>query len=456
MINNIFLNRFDFECKISNMEENEIAKIYDFELRAGIKSFIRVEVWLPQKWNGRFLGLGNGGYAGGICKDALRKSSSEGFACANTDMGTYPDLEAGFNNPDMWKDFGYRSTHLMTVLGKAVTEEFYGEKISFSYFWGDSTGGQQALSEAQRYPEDYDGIVAGVPANNRTNLHAYFMWLCHALKSEDGKPVFSDELVKEITKTAVSVFDQSDIMIKDPRGGIEIANKIISELGDKLSEKQKEALLKIYDGPVNPRTKERIYTPVPYGAESIILSASDIKSFDDFLYVFRWVFGSDYDYYKFDFDRDMDKYNDTLAKCLNANDPDLTEFKKHGGKLLMYSGSADPIVPYQDAVSYYENVSDFMGGIDNVTDFFRYFIVPGMDHGDGGPATDRPPKWYSNGEYKDPFYAVMNWRENGAAPEVMHGIRQKDGKIINDFKVLPYPQNTVRNNVQKISERYLK
>ena len=142
------------------------------------ESNINVEVWLPDgvKWNGCFLGLGNGGAAGKINPGGLSSMSGQGYAVATTDMGTAPNPDSGIGNPEVWKDFGYRATHLMTVVGKQITKAHFGRDPEYSYFSGGSTGGQQALQEAQRYPEDYDGIAAAVAAHCRTPLHAYFLW----------------------------------------------------------------------------------------------------------------------------------------------------------------------------------------------------------------------------------------------------------------------------------------
>ena len=153
-------------------------------LRPAKGSNINVEVWLPdaEKWNARFLGLGNGGAAGKINSGSLAGVSAAGYAVATTDMGTAPNPDSGVGNPEVWKDFGFRATHLMTVAAKQIVRAHYGKDPEFSYFSGGSTGGQQALQEAQRYPEDYDGIAAAVAAHCRTPLHAYFLWNDQILK----------------------------------------------------------------------------------------------------------------------------------------------------------------------------------------------------------------------------------------------------------------------------------
>jgi hypothetical protein len=160
---------------LKNLPPRTIVKLL---LNPAKGSNINVEIWLPDaaKWNLRFVGLGNGGAAGSINPRSLAALISGGYAVATTDMGTAPNSDSGIGNREVWKDFGFRATHLMTVHAKEVIKAYYGKAPAYAYFNGGSTGGQQALQEAQRYPEDYDGIVASVPAHCRTPLHAYFLW----------------------------------------------------------------------------------------------------------------------------------------------------------------------------------------------------------------------------------------------------------------------------------------
>ena len=450
-------------------------------LRPSATSFIRVELWLPaENWNGRFLGLGNGGSGGGIGWGALADGVRKGFAAATTDMGTAPRVDDLIGDPERWADFGHRSTHLMTTVSKALLTLYYGKPAQYSYFVGGSTGGQQALSEAQRYPEDYDGIIAGVPANNRTLLHAYFLWNYQATHTADGKAMFTKEQVRNLTAAAVACFKKKkgelpqDAFIADPRGDETIAEEIISlarRADQTLTEEQCEAIRKIYTGPVNPRTGERIYTPMPFGSEFStpgILRQQNLRTTAGLLYVFRWVFGKGYHYMNFDFDHDMDTYHNALAEHVNANNPDLHAFQNRGGKLIMYSGSADPIVPYQDAVSYYERVIENQQSLEATMGFIRYFLLPGMSHGNDGPGAQYPA--YLEDGTQAPLDAVIAWRELGKAPDRLFAVRKRGDA--NDFcrPVYPYPRKAAdgsadasgcpweigeRDKVQKIAPRYL-
>lgn len=412
------------------------------------ESNIRIEVWLPAKnWNGRFLGTGNGGGAGSISYGALVSGLKRGFAVANTDMGTSPGAHLLYDSPEKWKDFGYRATHEMTVVAKKFIREYYGKEPLYSYFQGCSTGGQQALSEAQRYPEDYDGILAGAPANNRTHLHAMFLW-CHALCNEDPSLMFTKEQLQKITEVVIRKNAgkdggaSTDNFLTDPR----MAVADVNEFSSFLSAKQVEIVGKILNGPVNPVTGERIYCPFPPGSED---KPSGLEYFqgksavEGLLYPFIWAFGKEFDYRKFDFDRDMAKVDSMLAPILNANNPDLLPLKKRNGKIIMYTGTCDPIVPFQDAVNYYERVVEKVGSLEETQDFFRYFIIPGMNHCGGGPGVNdfgqsfpTPP---NPDREQDVLTLLMDWVERNEAPERMIATRYKDGTVEMQRPVYPYP-----------------
>ncbi|MDR0393565.1 MAG: tannase/feruloyl esterase family alpha/beta hydrolase [Tannerella sp.] len=415
-------------------------------------SNIRIEVWLPtEKWNGRFMGTGTGGGAGNINFGSLQAGLRRGFAVANTDMGTSPGANAMTGHPDRWEDFGYRATHEMTVIGKALTEVYYKQAPGYSYFIGCSTGGQQALMEAQRFPEDYDGIIAGAPANNRTHLHTGFLWI-HKVTNEEPGCTFSDEELRMITNAVLKENAgkdggaPQDHFLTDPR----IASFNFDLLTGRLTSKQIETLKKIYTGPLNPVTGERIYTPYPLGSE-IGGSGIDYQQKEngarDLFYQFYWIWGDNFDFRQFDFDKDMDKMDEVLAPHLNANDPDLTPFQGKGGRLLMYTGTNDAIVPYQDALHYYERVTEKTGGLEKTQDFFRYFIIPGMAHCGGGPGLNECGQTGAMNTPQDDEHdmvtALISWVEKGKAPEkfIVTGFHNRDPEkgIRMQRPVFPYP-----------------
>jgi len=394
-------------------------------------SRINVEVWLPdaEHWNGRFIGLGNGGAAGKINPGTLAGASSGGNAVATTDMGTAPTSDSGIGNPEVWKDFGFRATHLMTVVGKQVVTGYYGRAPTFSYFNGGSTGGQQALQEAQRYPEDYDGIVANIPAHCRTPLHAYFLWNEQILRACPFTAAQQQGIIRagNAYMAAREVPQTAGKLVADPRctkDDIEAVIKGAREADPTLTDTHAEALRKLFDGPRHAITSERIFCGIPFG------SSFDIAR--GHLYLFKWVFGADKDLMKIDFGKDIDTYTAALGPYLNAENPDLDRFAKRGGKLLMISGSADSCVPYHASLDYYERVVEHCGSLDQARSFIRFYIIPGMSHGPG-PGINKLPSMLG---------LVMDWREKGAVPDKIQGQRVVDGKIEIDMPLYPYPTKT--------------
>ncbi|MDR2859638.1 MAG: tannase/feruloyl esterase family alpha/beta hydrolase [Mediterranea sp.] len=417
------------------------------------ESNIRIEVWLPEEnWNGRFLGTGNGGGGGNINYLNLIAGLKRGFAVANTDLGTSPDAHSVATYPERWKDFGYRATHEMTVAAKKIIEKYYHRSPEYSYFVGCSTGGQQALMEAQRFPEDYNGIIAGAPANNRTHLHISFLWNYVQTNKESGR-LFQSEQLSKLTAALLETNVGKD-------GGAPGDNFLTNPLAatsdcdcwDKiLTKQQQEALKKIYTGPVNPITGENVYTSFPVGSEN---EESGLRMHQDFagvrslLYPFEWTFGTDYDFLSFDFNKDIEKMDAVLAPILNANNPDLEIFRERGGKLLMYTGTSDALVPFQDAVDYYERVIAAQGSVEKVQSFFRYFLVPGMSHCGGGPGVNDFGQHLSpnilQDEEHDILTALIHWVEKAKAPTKIIASAYIDGNPDKGVRMrrplFPYPE----------------
>ena len=421
-------------------------------------SNINVEVWLPEvgRWNGRFLGLGNGGSAGKINPGSLAGPCAGGYAVATTDMGTAPNADSGVGNKEVWKDFGFRATHLMTVVGKQVVQAFYGKGPEYSYFVGGSTGGQQALQEAQRYPEDYDGITASVPAHCRTPLHAYFLWndqilkKCPFTKEQEANVIAA---CNEYKAEKVYPASAQGKFVSDPRyeaNDIEAVIALALKKDATLTKEHAEALRKLFDGPRHAVTGERIFNGIPLG--------SSLEAAHGHLYLFKWVFGPDKKLEDINWGADIDTYTAALGPYLNAENADLSAFEKRGGKLLMTSGTADSIVPYTATLDYYERVIEHFGGLAKVQAFFRYYIVPGMGHG-GGPGINTPPNLLE---------AVRTWREKGEIPAALPGKRVVDGKVEYEMPLYAYPTKAVwdaasgtykpvegpRGGVERVAERF--
>lgn len=410
-----------------------------FLLRPSEQSNINVVVCLPDKsfWNGKFLGTGNGGAAGAIAEGGLLGGVSRGYATANTDMGTAPDPDCGIGREEIWKDFGYRATHLMTVEGKRLTEWFYGRKPEHSYFIGGSTGGQQAFSEAQRYPEDYDGIVCLSPAFDRVRLHAFFVWNWQRIHREKDGTFTPEQAAKwrdAVVKAygAASGSNPEDNFLTYP-GGIRenpMDNPELQAAAETLLTKgQRNALRGIYDGPRDPVTGERFIPGFLPGTEAEGLSLADTSAKDTFafgfFYLFRWIFGKEFDFMSFDFRRDLQRAIEQLGPILDANDPDLGRFKAAGKKLLVIGGSSDAIIPYTGFLRYYRQVIERQGSLDEAKTFFRFFLMPGFAHTIGGNGVQEVGVVGITEVPRDPEHDVLcaleRWVEDGKAPERLLG-----------------------------------
>jgi feruloyl esterase len=410
-------------------------------------SEIKFEVWIPpaEAWNGKFQGVGNGGYQGSISYAAMATALRRGYATASTDTGhSGDDMKFGQGHPEKLIDYGHRAVHVMTDTSKLIVRDATGRFADKSYFLGCSAGGQQALSEAQRYPEDYDGIVAGDPANNRIRQTFAFLHSWIATHDKDGKPILSQAKLALLTKSATEACDGldglKDGIIDDPRRCRFDPAKLLCKAGDEptcLTAAQVDAAKKTYDGVKNAKG-EQIFSGWTRGSEGFgeaagqswrayIMDPTEPARVGFFKY---WLFHDpNWDYRSIDWDKDLAYAEQKLAP-MAAVDKDLTPFKKHGGKMIMYTGWSDPVVPPQDTVAYYEGVAKLMGGIEKTRDFYRFFIAPGMGHCSGGPG----PNTF------DHLTALEQWVEKGIAPDKLIATHSTAGKVDRSRPLCLYPQ----------------
>jgi feruloyl esterase len=367
-------------------------------------SEIKIEVWLPaaDQWNGKFLGTGNGGYSGALSVGQMQSALREDYAVAGSNTGhDGDDLKFGLGHPEKVRDWAYRAVHVMTQTAAVIVRGYYGRPPEHSYFAGCSTGGQQALTEAQRYPDDYDGIVAGDPANNRVRLNIGFLWNWRAVHSSDGAlPASKLLMIHNAVLQACDAMDGvKDGIISDPKACNFDPGTLLCKGADDpacLTKSQVAAVRAVYDGARDPRTGESLYAGWERGSEwsggdrpsgwnAYFVGQPEPARLDFWRY---WVFDNpNWDYRTFDFDRDAKDADQKMA-FLTANNPDLGAFEKHGGKLLMYHGWADPVVPPEDSIQYFERVQSAMGGSKQIAGFLRLFLAPGMGHCGGGPGPD--------------------------------------------------------------------
>ena len=410
-------------------EGTKVGKIYkiDFAISYGGRSLINNTMMIPEKWNGRFVGIGNGGIAG-VLGTGWYSFAEDGYAAAQSDLGTSAvrrgEVEEVYG--ELWADYGHRAIHGMTVTAKAILKHITGKSPDHSYFYGASAGGISGLSEAQRHPADYNGIVCGVPSNNALAFITYLLFCYRKLGGDRGSPLFGEELTERINRCAVEFFkargdgEENDDFISYPYCGENTVNEFISYLRERIPELTKEqtdALTAVYVGPKNPRTGEQIYCGMPIGAEinSGYFAGDGITEHFDLPW-FKLFFGKGFDGKSFDFDRDYEKMSRQIGRDFSANDPDLTEFESLGGKLLMYSGSADPLGPFADHLNYYRRVCEHMGGVERTSRFFKYFILPGRAHSTNGRGVNR---FTSDDTASDMISVMRAWCECDTAPDTL-------------------------------------
>ena len=431
-------------------------------------SVINFEVWIPSaaEWNRDFEGVGNGGYTGAIQSVGLAKALRRGFAAASTDTGhTGGDLTFAAGHPEKIVDWGYRAIHVLTESAKLIIRDYTGAFPKHSFFMGCSTGGHQALSEVQRFPADYDGVVAGDPGNNRVHLNVGFLWAFAATHDTNGNAILPTSKLQLINKAAVAACDALDGVkegiISEPEA-CHFDPAVLLCKGEEndqcLTTAQVAAVKEVYAGPRNPRTGEQIIAGYSRGSESPEGDTLD-RGWKTYIternepmrleFWKHWVFDDPaWDWRTFDYDRDV-AYADAKMAAVNAINTDLSVFRSRGGKLLMYSGWADPIGPPADAIDYYKHVKEATGGQQKTESFFRLFMVPGMAHCRGGPGanffggydplTPVPPDIKIDPQH-DMLSALVQWVETGSAPEYMIASHVRDGHVDRTRPLCRYPK----------------
>jgi hypothetical protein len=336
-------------------------------------SNIQFEVWMPATgWNGKFQGIGNGGFAGSIQYGPLANAVSHGYATASTDTGHAAgtiDGKWALDHPEKVVDFGYRAIHEMTDKSKAIVNAFYGKQPEHAYFSSCSNGGRQALMEAQRFPADYDGIIAGAPANYWTHLLTAAIWDVQATMKEPESyiPPAKIPALEAAVLTACDAQDGvTDGVIENPMQCHFDPSVLLckdAETNACFTAPQIAALNKIYSGPKNAKG-DSVFPGYSVGGEggagwpvwitgskpgSALMFAFGTQFFSNMLYN-----SAAWDWKTFAVDKDMKTADEKLASVMNATDPDLKKFKARGGKLILYHGWSDPAIPPVNAVRYYE------------------------------------------------------------------------------------------------------
>ena len=380
-------------------------------------SDIRFELWLPLAgWNGRFMQTGNGGAAGSIVYNSLAGPLARGYAVANTDTGHQGgagDFSWAAGHPERLTDFAYRAVHDLTVVGKVITVTYYGKPPQKSYWNGCSTGGRQGLKEAQRYPDDYDAVIAGSPASNWTPLTA----LSVVIHNNLGPGQLGVDKLGILRRAALAACDATDgvkdNVISNPAAchfDPGVTQCRAGQTDKCLSAAEVAAARRIYAGLVD--SKGKVWIPGTGPASEQLWAAYATPQFDIGSNYFRYVVFGDpkWDSATFDVDKDLALAEKVDGGTFTAMDPNLAPFFRHGGKLITYHGTADGLIPYRNSVNYFKSVLARLGK-KTVNKNARLYLVPGMSHcsgGDGAFAID----WLG---------AMENWVEKGKAPGVLLG-----------------------------------
>ena len=398
-------------------------------------SHIEMELWLPYKgWNGKFQGVGNGGFAGMMSYSAMAMALREGYATASTDTG-HKGRNAlfGIGHPEKIVDYAYRSVHEMTVKSKALIGEYYGKPPRFSYWNGCSTGGRQGLMEAQRYPEDYDGIVAGAPANYHSHLHASDLALMVPILQNPESNVSRAqlEMLNRAVLDACDTLDGvKDGILTDPRQcHFDPASLLCkgTDSEDCLTQPQLDAIKSVY-APTRLSSGEIIFPGKAMGSETTWMVFNSSQPSPVSLGTFHLTYqDAQWDWRTFDADRDT-ALADEKTGFINAIDPDLKAFKARGGKLLLYHGWNDFGISPGNTVNYYSSVLSFMGP--GQEDWLRLFMVPGMGHCRGGSCPDQA----------NYMGAMERWREASIAPESIAAYHVIDNRVDMSRPLCPYPE----------------
>jgi feruloyl esterase len=447
-------------------------------VRVVVRPEINVEIWMPlNKWNGKLFGFTPGGMLGAITYEhmpymmgdvgGLESAIRHGYAGISTDGGhncgdNNPTCEPSPGSNNNWLndlgrviDFGYRGAHEMALKGKLVAAAFYAQQPAHTYFSSCSGGGRVAMMAAQRYPDDFDGIIAGDPGANWNDLELAQMWFLRATTDDPAANIPLSKL-PAIHNLALAQCDAND-GLKDGIISNPLSCKIDpgvlqckgAEDANCLTAPQVQAVRKFYAGLTYPDGRHISYGLLP-GSELGWTSYTGITDGNKQggastrNYIKNGIFNDpNYDVRQFDWDRDVDFMKEKTEAIVDATNPDLTQFKARGGKLLEYYGWADGLAPPGFTLDYHESVVKKIGSRAAVDDFYRLFMLPGMGHCTGGSGPDK----------FDAVDALENWVEKGVAPDRMIATRaDKDGKVDMARPICPYPQGPKYSGVGSPNE----
>ncbi len=424
-----------------------------------VKPELRFELWLPERWNEKYMAVGNGGMAGAIVYGAMVDPLNRGYATGSTDTG-----HSGANDDGAWAlghldrllNYAQRGIHLMAQANKGIVRAFYGKAPVHSYFNGCSFGGKQALTEVQRYPEDFDGVIAGDPANNFIRHYiGGHLWGAMAMDGDGYIPAAKVPLIGNAVNAACDALDGvKDGILNDPRRCHFDPAVLQCKTGDApdcLTGAQVAAIQKIWRG-LTDANGGQIYPGLMPGGEAE--SAGWVRYFSgtgpgagrhaaltNAFFRYMVFENPEWDFHNFrfsgtaGFDNDLQVTEDKMGAMFDATDADLRPFRSHGGKLIQYHGWSDPDIPPTNSINYFESVVQSVGGkrssnLQDTREFYRLFMVPGMLHCTGGPGPSR----------FDAVAALEQWVEQKRAPEQIIASHATNNKVDRTRPLCAYPQ----------------
>ncbi len=402
-------------------------------------SAIKFEVWLPVAgWNGKFVAVGNGGFAGIIFYFDMAEPLRRGYAVTGSDTGhegDFADASFAVGHPEKLVDFAWRAVHETTVKSKAIVTALYSKPARRSYWLGCSTGGRQGLKAAQRFPDDFDGISAGAPANNWVPLMSYGAKVQQLVT--DPKGGLAPPQLTLLMEAAIAACDArdgvTDRVVEDPRSCTFDPGTLACTAGKSsgcLTPSQVETARSLYAGVVNPRTGEKIFPgPGPGGELQWAAYAPGVFPIAANYWRDQVTGDPNWTPAMLDLDKDLARARSLDTAQVTATDPNLSAFVARQGKLLLWHGWTDGLIPAQNTIDYYESVLTTTGA-EQVKDSVRLFMAPGVDHCSGGEGTFMI----------DALGAIDTWVESGKAPEQLVASRPLAAGARRTRPLCPYPQ----------------
>jgi pimeloyl-ACP methyl ester carboxylesterase len=430
---------------------------------------INIEVWLPTTtWNGRYRGEGGSYYAGFISYYSMIEGLQKGYATASTDTGhRYTPSELtnranfgtvvgafGLNsdrslNYQLIRDFSFRSQHELVLKAKSVIKAFYGSNPRYSYWNGCSSGGREGLAAVQRFPDEYDGVLAQCPAINWDRFMPAGLWARTVMQQELGHPIEPAKL-EAVASAAISACDSddgvSDGIINDPRKcrydpSTMICTNAVAKDGDSrdvcLSHQEALAIRKIWEGPKSVSTGERVWFGLEKGASFKLLTGDDwLGDYPHGVAHFQWIRQTpDFSWRMLteaDYERDLRISQERFGEVIATDQADLSGFRSRGGKVLIIHGERDEIISPRGTLNYFQRVLTANGGEKEVGKFARLFMIPGAGHICSGDDQQPFPA--------DPFGSLVDWVEKGNTPDQLAGSQKLPNGQLRTRPLCAYPK----------------